>query len=127
MDTNVNGQELKKVCNFFSIKNFIADMPRLLNEAFTIIYKALTQFYNPDTSTINCERGEIDYIIATTVVAQNFRIGDSSTDISTDFASLVQRIENLENNYNSIQYITRDMIDRDIDTRPYYDPDASTN
>lgn len=123
MATSITRTMLEKLGTFFSIKNFIADLPRMLNEAFTTVYKCILDIYNPDDNSINCQKGNIDYIVATTVVAQNLRVGDSSTNIS----ALAQRIDDLEEKFNRLQFITKEMIDNGIDTRPYYDPDASIN
>lgn len=123
MAQTITKTELQELGKFFSVKNFIADLPRMLNDAFTKIYNCIIGFYDPDTETLTAQRGNIDYVVATTIVAQNLRVGDSSAN----FTSLIERIENIENKFNNMQFITKDMIDSGIDTSPYYIPDSSIN
>ena len=84
--------DFQKICSSFSIKDFVPDMPRRLNEAFTKVYNCIMDFYDPDTATITAQRGDIDYIVATTTVTQNLRVGDSSVN----FTNLVERVNTLE-------------------------------
>ena len=109
----------------FSIKNFISDLPRLLNDAFKTVCDCINGFYDSEKDEINVQKANIDYIVATTIVAQNMKIADSSSG-TYNFQSLIDRIEALENEMVNIHPITQAMLDADIDTNPpYRSSDAS--
>ena len=108
----------------FSIRNFIADFPRMLNEAFKTICDCINKFYDTKTETLNAQKANIDYITATTISAQNLRVTDSSTG-TYDFESILERLTNLENQVKDIYPITPEMIEDDINTRPPYRVDSS--
>lgn len=98
----VTSSQLKDLCTKFSIKNFVADLPRMLNDAFTVLYDCITTFYNPDDNSIKCRKLDVTYIDATTVVAQNLRFKGSNgviynyNDIGKILSELEERVQNIE-------------------------------
>lgn len=69
-------EETKTKLTNFSIRNFIADLPRMLNEAFGTLCDIIFSFYDKNDGNIvfkNISRLESTFIEATTVVAQNLR------------------------------------------------------
>ena len=67
--------EVRSKCTNFSIKNFVADLPRMLNEAFNTICDCIFSFYTADNGDIhlkNIAKLEASYIDATTIVCSLF-------------------------------------------------------
>ena len=100
MSANVSTSDLKKLETKFSIKNFISDLPRMLNEAFSVIYKCITSFYDPDKDTLKSSSAEIDYITASTIVCQNITIKNSDSSIidpaiAIEIKALKEKIDDL--------------------------------
>lgn len=106
MASSVRDEELSKIKNTFSIKNFIADMPRMLNKVFSTIYNCIKDFYDPNTNKVKCDSVETSYLSATTIVAQNLSFRGSNNEIC-DFASLISRIESLESKIQHADWTTK--------------------
>lgn len=110
---NNNGltdEMFRKIYTYFSVKNFISDLPRLLNSVMKLIYTCITKFYSIDEDKIKCNKAEIDYINATTIVAQNLTFkGDNGVMYRYD--DIANRIAQIENRLNSITNVTRQEID----------------
>lgn len=81
--TKVTKSELNDLKTTFSIKNFVPDIPRLLNKAFEKIVNCITYFYDPDEEVIKANKAEITYIDATTIVAQNLKFKSENGQIYT--------------------------------------------
>jgi len=81
--TKVTKSELNDLKTKFSIRHFVADLPRLLNEAFGKIVNCITYFYDPDEEVIKANKAEITYIDATTIVAQNLKFKSENGQIYT--------------------------------------------
>jgi hypothetical protein len=109
-DTKVTLSQLKELCTKFSVKNFVADLPRMLNEAFTVLYNCITSFYNPDDNSIKCSKLNVTYVVATTIVAQNLRFKGSDGVMYNynDIGSILSRVEE---KLKSIQSIPKEQID----------------
>lgn len=105
--------EVRSKCTKFSIKNFVADLPRMLNDAFGTICDCIFSFYDADNGDIhlkNIANLEASYIDATTVVAQNLRFkgSDGKTYNYNDIGSILEKIEK---KINSISNISKSQID----------------
>ena len=103
----------RKICTYFSVKNFISDLPRLLNEAMKLIYMCITKFYSIDEDKIKCNKADIDYINATTIVTQNLTFRGTNGTIYR-YEDIVNRLSQMEDRLNTITNITREQIDRII-------------
>lgn len=112
--TTVNNETLAKIKDSFSIKNFIADLPRMLNETFTIIYNCITKFYDPDQNKVKCNKLEASYIDATTIVAQNLTFKGSNGE-TYNYNDIAATLSALEQKINSIVPITQQQLD-DLDS-----------
>lgn len=112
--------EVRSKCTKFSIKNFVADLPRMLNEAFSAICDCIFRFYDADNGDIhlkNIAKLEASYIDATTVVAQNLRFkgSDGTMYNYNDIGSILEKIEK---KINSISNISKSQIDS-LDVYPF--------
>jgi hypothetical protein len=112
--------EVRSKCTKFSIKNFVADLPRMLNEAFSTICDCIFSFYDADNGDIhlkNIAKLEASYIDATTVVAQNLRFkgSDGTMYNYNDIGSILEKIEE---KIKSISNISKSQIDS-LDVYPF--------
>ena len=110
MKSSVTNNELSKIQSAFSIKNFIADLPKMLNNTFTTIYKCITDFYDPDSNKIKCNKMEVGYIDATTIVAQNLTFKGSNGEMY-NYNDIATIIGELERKVNNILPITKEQLD----------------
>lgn len=112
--------EVRSKCTKFSIKNFVADLPRMLNEAFGTICDCIFSFYDADNGDIhlkNIAKLEASYIDATTVVAQNLRFKGSNGTMY-NYNDIGTILEKIEKKINSINNISKDQIDS-LGTYPF--------
>lgn len=112
--------EVRSKCTNFSIKNFVADLPRMLNEAFNTICDCIFSFYTADNGNIhlkNIAKLEASYIDATTIVAQNLRF-KGSDGVMYNYNNIGSKLEQMENTLNSITFIKKDQIDS-LGTYPF--------
>lgn len=110
MASSITNTELSKIKSAFSIKNFITDLPKMLNNVFTIIYKCITDFYDPDANKIKVNKLEAGYIDATTIVAQNLTFKGSNGELY-NYNDIATILEELERKVNNILPITREQLD----------------
>jgi len=110
MSSSITLSEFEKIKNFFSIKNFIPDVPRMLNEVFTKIFTCITDFYDPDNNSISCNRLKVGYIDATTIVAQNLTFKGQNGELY-NYNDIAKIIDDLTNKVNSIVPITQEQLD----------------
>ena len=111
MASSVSNKDLMGIQSAFSIKNFIADLPKMLNNVFTIIYKCITDFYNPDLNKISCNKIEVGYIDATTIIAQNFTFKGPNGE-SYNYNDIASLIKELEEKVHNIVPITKEQLDQ---------------
>ena len=112
--------EVRSKCTNFSIKNFVADLPRMLNEAFNTICDCIFSFYTADNGDIhlkNIAKLEASYIDATTIVAQNIRF-KGSDGVMYNYNNIGSKLEQIENTLKSITCIKKDQIDS-LGTYPF--------
>ncbi len=106
----ITSAEFAKIKNAFSIKNFIPDVPRMLNEVFTLIYNCIMTFYNPDKNEIECTRLKAGYIDATTIVAQNLTFKGQGGELY-NYQDIATILTELRQKVNSIVPITQQQLD----------------
>lgn len=92
---NISKNEVQALGTKFSIKNFISNLPNMLNNAFGILSNVIISFYDPDTKTLTAIKAEIDTINATTIITKNIRFS-SSTDEIMSYEDLVAEIVNIK-------------------------------
>jgi hypothetical protein len=105
--------EVRSKCANFSIKNFVADLPRMLNEAFNTICDCIFSFYTADNGDIhlkNIAKLEASYIDTTTIVAQNLRFKGSDGTMY-NYNDIGSKLEQMEKTLNSITFIKKEQID----------------
>lgn len=102
--------DFKDLKNKFSIRNFITDLPRMLNEAFTVIYEVVTKFYDISNDKIKVNSADIDYLRATTIVSNNITF-NSSTGETFNYANLTNEIDELKSRLDNITFITKKQLD----------------
>lgn len=112
--------EIRSKCTKFSIKNFIADLPKMLNDAFNAICDCIFSFYSADNGDIhlkNITKIEASYIDATTIVTQNLRF-KGSDGVMYNYNDIGTILSNIEKKINSISSISKSQIDA-LDTAPF--------
>ena len=112
--------EVRSKCTNFSIKNFVADLPRMLNEAFNTICNCIFSFYTADNGDIhlkNIAKLEASYIDATTIVTQNLRF-KGSDGVMYNYNDIGTILDKIEKKINSISNISKDQIDS-LGTYPF--------
>ena len=78
-----------------TVKNFIADLPRILNANFKAIEDAFNGIYNAVTNTAHVAQLIVDgKITANTVSANNIIVTNGTKEIT--FAELLERLEACE-------------------------------
>ncbi len=110
MASSITNEELEKIKSAFSIKNFVADLPRMLNNVLTTICTCITDFYDPNTNKIKVTKIEAGYIDATTIVAQNITFKGSNGEMY-NYNDIATILHELENKVNNILPITREQLD----------------
>lgn len=110
MNSTITNEEFSKIKNFFSVKNFLADVPRMLNDAFTRVFKCITDFYNPDKNEIKCSKITAGYIDATTIVAQNLTFKGQNGELY-NYNDIATIIKELTDRVNAIVPITQQQLD----------------
>lgn len=105
----MTGRQLKDNINTldsrFNIRMFISDLPRVLNETFSVIKNAFG-FYDAENNKIEITRIDVGTLQASTVITNNIAFKDSSSNKTINF----QEIEEISNRYNAIPEI-QDAID----------------
>lgn len=87
--------EFKKL----SIKNFIGDLPNIINANFEKVSNFINSIFNEDTDTLHVKGAIIDNkVTANTVIANNLVIGDNGNRVS--IAEIIERLEKLERGDN---------------------------
>ena len=84
--------------NKVSIKNFISDLPRILNENFSAISEVISRFYDENDKKLTADKMEISGNITTnslTTNSANFRLSNGKT---ITIEEILTRLEQLENN-----------------------------
>ena len=112
--------EVRSKCTKFSIKNFVADLPRMLNEAFNTICDCIFSFYTADNGDIhlkNIAKLEASYIDATTIVTQNLRF-KGSDGVIYNYNDIGTILDKIEKKINSISNITKEQI-QSLETYPF--------
>lgn len=106
MDTNMN-EKIASIKNMFSIKNFITDLPRMLNNAFAIVSDVILKFYDADKNKLEATFVEADNITASTIITQNITFtGSNGSRFKYD--DIATKLANLEEKINSIIPITQE-------------------
>ena len=110
MSVKVSRENLDSIKTAFSIKNFIADLPRMLNTVFTTVADCITDFYNPAENKINCAEVECGVLKATTVIAQNITFKGSNGELYK-YEDIGTILSELENRLDAIMPISKEQID----------------
>jgi hypothetical protein len=88
--------EFKKL----SIKNFIGDLPNIVNTNFEKVSDFIYSIFNEDTNTIHAKGAIIEnQVTANSVITNNLIISDSDGK-TVSFAEMIERLEKLEQNNN---------------------------
>lgn len=64
-----------------TIKNFIADLPRIFNENFNIIKKKFDELFPDNSKSIKLDGAEVEKIRCNTIRANNVFVTDSSGNV----------------------------------------------
>lgn len=70
--------EIDSLDTRFSMRMFIADLPRVLNEAFALIKKFINTIYNCDTNELRATSMDTKTLKASTIITNNIAFQDSS-------------------------------------------------
>jgi len=111
--------KLKALGNSFSVKSFISDLPRLINNALSTIVNVLLSFYTPTSDSKgnihDINRLECTYIDAVTVNARNLIITTANGE-KVNYADLATKISKLESDLSKIKAITKEQIQEIYDS-----------
>lgn len=111
--------KLKALGNSFSVKSFIPDLPRLINNALSTIVNALLSFYTPTSDSKgnihDINRLECTYIDAVTVNARNLIITTENGE-KVNYADLAKIISDLKSDLSKIKAITKKQIQQIYDS-----------
>lgn len=91
----------------FSMRMFISDLPRVLNETFSVIKNALV-FYKPQNDEIKVTNINVGTLQASTVITNNIAFKDTSTNKSINFNEL----EHIKEQYETVIPSLIDKIDK---------------
>ena len=84
--------EFKKL----SIKNFIGDLPNIINANFEKVSNFINSIFNEDTDTLHVKGAIIENrVTANTIITNNLVISDSEGN-KVSFAEMIERLEKLE-------------------------------
>lgn len=106
----ISKETLQSLSKKFSINNFVADLPRMLNDAFNTVVSCILDFYNPDEQSVSLNKVKATYIDATTVTAQNMKFKGNDGELY-NYKELLDKILVLENAISKITNITKEQID----------------
>ena len=97
---SVTNSDLNKLKTKFSVKNFITELPNMLNNALTVICNCITDFYVPDENKIKCNKAEIGTIEATTITVQNLSIKGANSQYN--YGDIPNILDDLQRKMNQI-------------------------
>ncbi len=76
--SKINQSEIDSLDTRFSMRMFIADLPRVLNEAFALIKKFINTIYNCDTNELHATSMYTKTLKASTIITNNIAFQDSA-------------------------------------------------
>jgi hypothetical protein len=100
MNDNNLKNDIDSLDNRFSINMFLTDLPRVLNNTFSVLKKALNKFYDPTQNKLTSDIGKFTRVESNSIITRNLSLlNENGTDtISYDtIAELLKRVEELEN------------------------------
>jgi len=106
-------EELNGLKNKFSVKNFITELPNMLNNAFATICTCITEFYVPEEKKIKCTKAEIGTIESTTIIAQNLKLKGANSQ-QFNYADIPNMIKRMQDKINEIVDDFNKLEDRDV-------------
>jgi len=112
MAENQRKTQLESLKHALSVKTFITDIPRIINNALALLVNTIFSFYTPTDAThgdiSNINRIDCTYLNATTVKARNLVI--STDNGNMDYSDIVRRLQLLEEKVERIQAIPKETI-----------------
>ena len=103
-----NSEELNSLKTKFSVKNFITELPNMLNNAFTTLCNCILDFYIPEERKIKCDKASIGTIEATTIVVQNLSVKGQNAQYN--YANLPDIVRELQRKVEELYPETMDDI-----------------
>ena len=86
-----------------SIKNFIGDLPNIVNSNFEIVKSFIDSIFDTETNTIHVRNAVVkSKVTANSVIANNIVVNGSNGK-SVSMGELLERLENLETKYKESQ------------------------
>ena len=86
-----------------SIKNFIGDLPNIVNSNFEIVKSFIDSIFDVETNTIHTRNAAVkSKVTANSVIANNIVVNGSNGK-SVSMGELLERLENLETKYKESQ------------------------
>lgn len=105
-------EDLNELKTKFSVKNFITELPNMLNNAFTTICNCITDFYVPEENKIRCTKAEIGTVESTTIVVQNLKLKGANTQFN--YADIPNMLKRMQDKINEIVDDFNELVDRDV-------------
>lgn len=86
-----------------SIKNFIGDLPNIVNSNFEVVKSFIDSIFDTETNTIHVRNAVVkSKVTANSVIANNIVVSGSNGK-SVSMGELLERLENLETKYKESQ------------------------
>jgi deoxycytidylate deaminase len=86
-----------------SIKNFIGDLPNIVNSNFEVVKSFIDSIFDTETNTIHVRNAVVkSKVTANSVIANNIVVNGSNGK-SVSMGELLERLENLETKYKESQ------------------------
>ena len=84
----------------FSMRMFISDLPRVLNEAFMVVKNVFNSFYDAEKDEISTTTINVGTLKSSTIITNNIAIKDSSSGKTINYEELYEikeRLSKIEN------------------------------
>lgn len=102
MASKISQNEINSLDERFSIGMFLADLPRVLNNAFGVVKRALN-FYDATKDKIETDNAKFSRLESTTIITKNLSLqnnGENDTITYDTIANILDRLEKLEGKVN---------------------------
>ena len=100
MSNSILKNDINTLDSRISMRMFIADLPRVLNEMFKVIKTVFNTIYDPDTNKLKADSAEIRTLRATTIISNNVAISSQDSTKTINYEQLEdisRRLTQIEN------------------------------
>ena len=97
--STITRKEIDNLDTRFSMRMFIADLPRVLNETFSLIKTIINKIYNADTNELKAASIDVGTVKASTIITNSIAFKSNETgdtikyDEIQEMKSAIERIK----------------------------------